>query len=87
MNLSKYKIWRVLLHRVIAKQQAKREQSHPEHAVGKYENVENLNTLYDYKTTSKKWADKKKTDLPVVFFKCLNSKKTSSRSFKIISGK
>ena len=35
MNLSKYKRWRVLLHRVIAKQQAKKEQSHPvcSHAV------------------------------------------------------
>ena len=89
MNLSKYKMWRLLLQRVIAKQQAKREQSHPVcwHAVEKYENMENVNTQYDYKATRKKWADKKKTDLPVVFFKCLNSMKTSSRSFKIISGK
>ena len=29
MDLSKCKRWRVLLHRVIAKQQAKSKQSHP----------------------------------------------------------
>ena len=29
MNLSKYKRWRALLHRVIAKQQGKVEQTHP----------------------------------------------------------
>ena len=42
MNLSKCKRWRVLLHRVIAKQQLKREQTHPVclHAVEKYEKVE-----------------------------------------------
>ena len=28
MNLAKYKKWRALLHRVIAKQQPKREQTH-----------------------------------------------------------
>ena len=56
MNLSKYKRWRALLHRAIAKQQAKREQTHPVclHAVEKYEKVEIVNTQTDYETTSKK---------------------------------
>ena len=56
MNLSRYKRWRVLLHRVIPKQQAKREQTHPVclHAVEKYEKVENINTQNDYETTSEK---------------------------------
>ena len=56
MNLSNYKRWEVLLHRVIAKQQAKREQTYPAclHALEKYEKVENINTQNDYKTTSKK---------------------------------
>ena len=41
---------------MILKQQAKREQSHSMclHAVEKYEKVENVNTQYDYETTSKK---------------------------------
>ena len=56
MNLSKYKRWRALLHRVIAKQQAKRE--HTYHvcllALEKFEKVENVNTQNDYETTSKK---------------------------------
>ena len=29
MNLSNYRKWRALLHRVIAKQQGKTEQTHP----------------------------------------------------------
>ena len=29
MNLPNYKRWRALLHRVIAKQQSKRKQTHP----------------------------------------------------------
>ena len=42
MNVSKYKRWRVLLHRVIVKQQLKREQTHPVclHAVEKCEKLE-----------------------------------------------
>ena len=54
MNLSQYKKWRVLLHRVIAKEQAKREQTHPVclHAVEKFEKVGNVNTQNDYETTS-----------------------------------
>ena len=45
-----------LLHRGIAKQQAKREQTHPvcSHEVERYEKVQNINTQNDYKTTSKK---------------------------------
>ena len=55
MNLSKYKRWKTLLHRVIAKQQVKREQTHPVclHAVEKYEKVDNINTQNDHETTSK----------------------------------
>ena len=72
MNLSKYKLWRALLQRVIAKQQSKREQTHPVYLqeVQKYENVENVNTQNDYET-SKKWTIKKKTDLIFVFCKCV----------------
>ena len=56
MNLSKYKRWRALLHRVIVKQQAKREQTYPVclYAVEKYEKLESVNTQNDYETTSKK---------------------------------
>ena len=65
MNMSKYKRWRVLSHRVIAEQQSSREQTHPMCSleVGKYEQTESVNTRNDCKTTIKKWADKKKTDL------------------------
>ena len=56
MNLSKYKRWRALLHKVIAKQQGKIEQTHPMclQAVDKYEKVENVNTQNDFETTNKK---------------------------------
>ena len=56
MNLSKCKRWRALLHRVIAKQQTKREQTHPVCllTVERYKKMENVNTQNDYKTTSKK---------------------------------
>ena len=55
MNLSKYKRWRSFLHIVIAKQQPKREQTHPVclHAVEKYEKVESV-IHNDYETMSKK---------------------------------
>ena len=45
----------MLLHRVIAKRQAKRE-THPVclHAVEKHKKVENINTQNDYEITSKK---------------------------------
>ena len=44
MNLSKYKRWRALLHKVIVKKQPKREQTHPVrvHAVEKCEKVKNV---------------------------------------------
>ena len=87
---SKYKEWRTLLHRVIAKQKTKREQTHPEclHAMEKYENVESVNTQNEYKTTSKIWTGKKKIDLFFGFVNiCLNSMKTNSRLFKRISRK
>ena len=35
----------------------------------KYEKTESVNGQNDYKTTSKKWTDKKKTDLLFVFHK------------------
>ena len=56
MNLSKYKWWGAILLRVIAKQQSKREQTHPVCllVVEKYEKVESINTQNDYETTSKK---------------------------------
>ena len=44
------------MHRVIAKQRAKREQTHPvcSHAVERYEKVESINTQNNYEITSKK---------------------------------
>ena len=71
MNMSKYRRWRALLHRVIAEQQSNREQTHPvcSHKMKKYEKTESVNAQNDYKTTSKKWTDKKKTDLLFVFHK------------------
>ena len=55
MNLSKYKRWRTLLRRVIAKQESKRKLTHPVclHAVKKCEKVENVNKQSNYATTSK----------------------------------
>ena len=46
INLSRYKRRRALLHRVTAKQQSKREQTHPVclHAVEECEKVESVNT-------------------------------------------
>ena len=71
MNLSQYKKWRAILHRVILKEQAKREQPHPvcSHTVEKYKKVENVNTQNDHERRSKKSTDKKKIDLFFVF-KC-----------------
>ena len=55
MNLSKYKKWRALLHRVIAKQQPKENRLILcLQALEKYEKVENVNTQNDCETTSKK---------------------------------
>ena len=50
---------------MIAKQQGKRELTHPVclHAAEKYEKLESINKENDYKTMSKKWTGKKKTDL------------------------
>ena len=54
-----------------AKQRAEKEQTHRTclHAVEKYAKVESVNTSNDYKTTSKKWADKKKTNSCLKVFK------------------
>ena len=56
---------------MIVKQQAKREHAYPVclHTIEKYEKVESINTQNDYETTSKKWTDKKKTNLFCVFCK------------------
>ena len=72
---------------MIAKKQAKREQTHPVclHAVEKYKKV---NTQNDYQKTSEETKHntniKRKQTYSVGF---VNSKKTSSRSFKRISRK
>ena len=54
--MAKYKRWRALLRRVITKQQAKREQTHPVclHTLQKSEHRESVNTQNHYKTMSKK---------------------------------
>ena len=54
----------------------RREQTHPMclHTVEKYENLESINTQNDYKTTIKKWTDKKKTNLCLKVFKFQNNK-------------
>ena len=56
---------RELIHRKIAKQWAKREPTHPVclHTVENYKKAESINTHKDYEMMSKKWTDKKKTDL------------------------
>ena len=56
---------------MIAKQHAKREQTHPVclHTIEKYEKVESVNMQNDYKITSKKWTDKKKINLYCEFHK------------------
>ena len=50
---------------------SKREQTHQVclDAVEKYEKVESITTQNDYKTTTKKWTDKKKTNLLCEFCK------------------
>ena len=54
--IQKVQRWRALIYKMIAKQRAKREQTHPvcSHAVEKYEKMESVNPHNDYKTTSKK---------------------------------
>ena len=56
---------------MIAKQQAKREQTYPVclHTVEKYEKVESITAENDYEITSQKWTDKKKKNLFYVFCK------------------
>ena len=48
-------------------------QTHPVclHALEKFKKVESINTQNDYETTSKKWTDKKKTNLFFGFCKCV----------------
>ena len=57
--------------RLIVKQWAKREQIYPVglHTVENYEKVESVNTKDDPETTSRKWKDKKQTNLFCAFCK------------------
>ena len=57
--------------RLIVKQWAKREQIYPVglHKVKNYEKVESVNTKDDPETTSRKWTDKKQTNLLCAFCK------------------
>ena len=56
MNMSKYKRWRVLIHRVIVKQQAKKrtDSSCVFTQSDKYENADNVNTQNDYEQIKRK---------------------------------
>ena len=77
MNMPMYKKRRALLHRVIAKQQSKKEQTHPVrlHVAQKYE-----------KQVKNEQIKRKTCSLCFVnVLMCLNSKKAFSRSFKRIS--
>ena len=60
-----------LKYKMIVKQRAKREQTHPVclHTVEKYGKVESVNTKNNNETTSKKRTDKKKTNFFCVFCK------------------
>ena len=71
---------------MIAKQRAKREQTHPVclHAVEKYRKVNTQNDYETSKQTKHNTNIKRKQTYSVGF---VNSKKTSSRSFKRISRK
>ena len=65
MNLPKYKGWKMLLYRVIAKQQSIREETHPVclYTTESYKKVESV------KQQVKNWTHKKKADLFFVFCK------------------
>ena len=61
MNLSKHKSWRAIkkeIRLIVCL-----------HAAEKYGKLENANTQNDNETASKKWTDKKKTNLFFVFCK------------------
>ena len=68
-----YKSCEAIIYRVIAKQRARKEQTHPLclHAVEKYGKVENVNTKNDYKTTSKNEQTKRKQTCSVCFLKVI----------------
>ena len=55
LRMSKVQRWSALIYRVIAKQRAKRKQTHPvcSHAGEKYAKVESVDTQNDYETKSK----------------------------------
>ena len=82
MNLYKYKRWRALLHRILGKQQSKREQTHPVclHKVEKYEKLESVN-IQDYKTASKNEQIRRKQTCSLCF---VNVFKFQENKFKIV---
>ena len=81
MNLSKCKRWRALLYRVIAKQQSKREQTHPVclHEVEKCEKVKSINSQ-DYEHYVKNEQIRKKQTCSLCF---VNVFKFQENKFKI----
>ena len=83
MNLSKYKRWWALLHRVIAKQQGKIEQTHLVclHAVDKYEKVENVMHKIITKQQIKNEQIKRKQTCSLCF---VNVFKFQENKFKIV---
>ena len=76
---------------MIVKQWAKREHTYPVclHTVEKYEKVKSINAQNDYETASKKWTDKKKTNLFCVFCKndYISRKKVQDCSKKFLGNK
>ena len=89
MNLSEYKRWRALLHKVIAKQSKKNKLILCAYTKWKSMKESIINTQNEYKTTSKKQTDKKKTDLFFVFCKCvyIPRKQVQDRSKKYLGNK
>ena len=76
-----------LLYTEWLQNEVKRVQTHPGYYM-QWKSTKRWRALIqnDWETTSINWTDKKKTNLFCVFCKCLNSKKTSSRSFKLFLG-
>ena len=81
-----YKRWRALLHTAIAKQQLRREQTHPvcSNEVEINEKEESLNTQTDYETTSKNEQIKRKQTSSLFF---VNVFKVQDRLKKILRNK
>ena len=82
MNLSKYKRWRALLHRVIAKQQGEIEQTHPVclHAADKYKKWRiSIHKMITKQQIKNEQIKRKKTSLCFV-----NVFKFQENKFKIV---